>query len=57
MPSHTPSTAVLATQSRCSHAPVVTTDQPVGQAKFGWDIHGDAGPWANAPLEIKLAGG
>jgi Protein of unknown function (DUF4232) len=31
-------------------------DQPVGQAKFGWDIHGDAGPWANAPLEIRPAG-
>jgi hypothetical protein len=32
-------------------------DQPPGQAKFGWNVHGDAGPWANAPLEIKPAGG
>jgi hypothetical protein len=28
-------------------------DQPSGQAKFGWHVQGDAGPWAGAPLEIK----
>jgi hypothetical protein len=27
-------------------------DQPAGFAKFGWNLQGDAGPWANAPLTI-----
>ena len=31
-------------------------DQPSGQAKFGWHVQGDVGPWAGAPLEIKPAG-
>lgn len=32
-------------------------DQPAGQAKFGWAIQGDAGPWANAQLKIVATGG
>lgn len=32
-------------------------DQPAGSGKFGWDLQGDSGPWANAELEILPAGG
>lgn len=32
-------------------------DQPAGSGKFGWDLQGDSGPWANAQLEILAAGG
>jgi hypothetical protein len=32
-------------------------DQPAGSAKFGWDVQGGAGPWANAPLQVRQAGG
>ena len=32
-------------------------DQPPGFAKFGWEVQGGAGPWANAPLEITASGG
>lgn len=27
-------------------------DQPLGFAKFGWNLQGDAGPWTNAPLTV-----
>lgn len=33
------------------------TDQPAGSGKFGWELQGDSGPWANAQLEILPAGG
>jgi Protein of unknown function (DUF4232) len=32
-------------------------EQPAGSGKFGWDLQGDSGPWANAQLEILPAGG
>jgi hypothetical protein len=32
-------------------------NQPAGMAKFGWDIQGGAGPWANAQLQVQPAGG
>jgi Protein of unknown function (DUF4232) len=32
-------------------------NQPAGTAKFGWDIQGGVGPWANAPLEVRPPGG
>jgi hypothetical protein len=32
-------------------------DQPAGMAKFGWEIHGGAGPGANAPLDVQASGG
>jgi hypothetical protein len=32
-------------------------DQPAGSGKFGWQLQGDSGPWANAQLEILPAGG
>ncbi len=36
---------------------VLPADQPGGMAKFGWDLQGGGGPWANAPLEVLPAGG
>jgi len=35
----------------------IPSDQPGGMAKFGWDIQGGGGPWANAPLTVTAAGG
>jgi hypothetical protein len=32
-------------------------DQPAGIAKFGWNVQGVGGPWANAPLEVTVTGG
>jgi hypothetical protein len=32
-------------------------DQPGGAAKFGWDVQGGGGPWANAALTVTAAGG
>jgi len=32
-------------------------DQPAGSGKFGWQVQGDSGPWANDQLEILPAGG
>jgi hypothetical protein len=30
-------------------------NQPEGMAKFGWDVQGGGGPWANAPLMVTAA--
>ena len=30
-------------------------DQPDGMAKFGWQVRGAAGPYANAPLEFRAS--
>ena len=30
----------------------VPENQPAGVAKFGWDLVGGRGPWANAPLRV-----
>jgi hypothetical protein len=35
----------------------IPSDQPGGMAKFGWDVQGGGGPWANAPLTVTAAGG
>jgi hypothetical protein len=35
----------------------IPADQPGGMAKFGWDLQGGGGPWANAQLELKPGGG
>ena len=34
----------------------IPLDQPSGTAKFGWDLQGDRGPWANAPLQVRPGG-
>jgi hypothetical protein len=31
----------------------IPSDQPAGDAKFGWSLRGDLGPWANAPLRVQ----
>ena len=33
----------------------IPADQPSGFAKFGWDLQGDRGPWANAPMQVQPA--
>lgn len=33
----------------------IPVDQPAGEAKFGWHLQGDHGPWANAPLLVQAA--
>jgi hypothetical protein len=30
-------------------------NQPEGVAKFGWDVQGGGGPWANAPMMVAAA--
>jgi hypothetical protein len=30
-------------------------NQPEGMAKFGWDVQGGGGPWANAPMMVAAA--
>jgi hypothetical protein len=33
----------------------IPADQPAGEAKFGWHLQGEQGPWANAPLLVQAA--
>ena len=34
----------------------IPENQPAGAAKFGWDLLGDRGPWANALLQVQPGG-